>query len=168
MIDWINQVWKNYIFSLGFQFNSLLILDYASSHLKEEVQLSLINLDVECAFIPKGLTSILQPLDVSINKPMKDALKKKYTEYCIESNHNINNKVSRDKIMNWICEVWYDEEIITKQMIEKSLIITGISNYLNNPKEFRDIKVYKWIKEKYVIKEDDEIKDNEEYVEIED
>jgi len=25
MIDWINQVWKNYIFSLGFQFNSLLI-----------------------------------------------------------------------------------------------------------------------------------------------
>lgn len=33
MIDWIKQVWKNYIFSLGDQFNSLLILDYATSHL---------------------------------------------------------------------------------------------------------------------------------------
>ena len=70
--------------------------------------------------------------------------------------------------MNWIFEVWYNEEIITKQMIGKSFIITGILNTLNNPKKFRDIKVYKWIKEKYVIEEDDEIKDNEEYVEIED
>lgn len=59
MIDWIDQVWKKYIFSLGFQYSSLLILDYATSHLKEEVQHSLINLDVEYAFIPKGLTSIL-------------------------------------------------------------------------------------------------------------
>ena len=37
--------------------------------------------------------------------------------------------------MNWICEE------IKKHMIEKSFIITGISNNLNNPKEFRDIKV---------------------------
>ena len=98
---------------------------------------------------------------------MKYALKKKYIEYCIESNYNINNKVSRERKMNWICETLYDEEIIMKKMIEKSFIITGISNNLNNPKEFRDIKIYKWIKEKYVIKEDDEIKYNEEYVELE-
>ena len=39
--------------------------------------------------------------------------------------------------MNWKCE-----EIIMKHMIEKSFIITGISNNLNNSKEFRDIKVY--------------------------
>ena len=37
-------------------------------------------------------------------------------------------------------------------MIEKSFIITGISNNLNIPKEFIDIKVYKQIKEKNELK----------------
>ena len=30
------------------------------------------------SFIPKGLTRFIQPLDVSINKPFKNALKKEY------------------------------------------------------------------------------------------
>jgi len=33
-------------------------------------------------FIPKGLKSMLQPLDVSINKPVKVGLLKKYIGHC--------------------------------------------------------------------------------------
>ena len=33
------------------------------------------------SMIPGGLTRYLRPLDVSINKPFKDELKKRYTKY---------------------------------------------------------------------------------------
>ena len=121
MMDWIENVSKNYIESLGAIFNSLLIIDYISSHIIEEIEHKFRSLDVEVAYIPKGLTLLLQPLDVSINRPMKIDLRNKYTEYCIKKNHNVNNKISRIKILNWICETWYDDIIITKNMIEKVL-----------------------------------------------
>ena len=35
------------------------------------------------SFIPAGLTRFIQPLDVSINKPFKEALKKEYVNYYI-------------------------------------------------------------------------------------
>ena len=132
MMEWIEEAWKNYIESLGMQFNSLLIIDYASQHIKEELTHKFQSLDVEYVYIPKVLTHLLQRLDVRINKSMKVALRNKYTEYCIKENYNINTKVSSVKILNWICEDWYDENIITKNMIEKSFIITGISNSIKN------------------------------------
>ena len=92
MMDWIEKVWKNYIETLGTLFNSLLIIDYASSHIKEELAHKFPTLDIEVVYIPKGLTSLLQPLDVNISKPMKVALRNKYTEFCIQENHNINTK----------------------------------------------------------------------------
>lgn len=63
---------------------------------------------------------------------MKIALRNKYIEYCIKKNYNINTKLSRVKILNWICETWYDENIIIKNKIEKSYIIAGISNTKSN------------------------------------
>ena len=49
--------------------------------------------------IPGGLTKYLQPLDVSINKPFKDELRKKYTDYWIETK-NSNAKVSQNDLIN--------------------------------------------------------------------
>lgn len=47
----------------------------------------------------------------------------------------------------------------------KSMIVTEISINMNNRKDLRDIEVYKWQK-KYVITEDEKVKDDEEYIEI--
>ena len=41
-------------------------------------------LKIEISMIPGGLTRYLQHLDVSINKPFKHELKKRYTKQCID------------------------------------------------------------------------------------
>ena len=39
--------------------------------------------NVEVVFIPANCTSELQPLDLSVNKPMKDHLKTKFTQWYV-------------------------------------------------------------------------------------
>ena len=109
------------------------------------------NYDVVLKFIPKGLTCILQPLDTSINKPFKNRLHKLYDQYCIDNSLNDSSKVTREKIIDFIESVWYDDEIIKKKSIIKSFKITGISN---NPDSSEDkfYEVFKWIDERVVEK----------------
>ena len=45
-----------------------------------------------------------------------------------------NLKITREKMIEFVCKVWYDEYIITKEMIKKSFICTGII-YDKNQKE---------------------------------
>ena len=54
---------------------TLLALDMFSGHQTEEVLDTLTAHDITVSNIPGGCTSLLQPLDVSINKPFKDILK---------------------------------------------------------------------------------------------
>jgi len=49
-------------------------LDSAKSHLKEEVKKQVKN-HSEIAVIPGGLTKLLQPLDISVNKSFKNKLR---------------------------------------------------------------------------------------------
>lgn len=53
---------------------SLLIKDKAKTHDKYEFKSACFNNDITISYIPEGLTSILQPLNSSINKPFKDSL----------------------------------------------------------------------------------------------
>ena len=92
------KIWNKYLKDemnlcdgLGF-----LILDKATSHLTPNVLEAFKINNQYLSFIPGGLTSFIQPLDLMINKPFKDALGKKYIEYCSKSN-NINAKITREK-----------------------------------------------------------------------
>ena len=54
------------------------------------------NNQIKRLFIPGGLTRKLQPLDIAINKPFKDHLKKCYTKYQLENSGNtITNKQAK-------------------------------------------------------------------------
>ena len=53
-------------------------------------------------FVPRGLTPILQPLVLSINRPLKDLVKRKYEE-CIQNNKfKKPPKIKMEILLNWI------------------------------------------------------------------
>jgi hypothetical protein len=57
---------------------SMLILDSFHGHTTEEMKKILKSRNTDQIIISGGLTSMLQPLDVCINRPFKAALKEQY------------------------------------------------------------------------------------------
>lgn len=66
---WLNEVWDKR--PQNFNNWSLLVWDMFRSHLTDSVKSELKDKRTNQAVIPAGLTSMLQPLDVSLNKPFK-------------------------------------------------------------------------------------------------
>jgi hypothetical protein len=54
----------------------MLVLDAFRGHLSEELKVTLERKNCDLVVIPGGMNSQLQPLDVSVNKPFKDYLRK--------------------------------------------------------------------------------------------
>ena len=80
--------------------------------------------------IPGGLTIYLQPLDVSINKPFIEEIRRKCNEYCIENTDlksftKTNNRLGR--------EIWYSEN--SSAMISKSFKKAGVTLNLDGSKD---------------------------------
>ena len=72
---WLHNIWFKYN-KLHSKKKSLLILDRATSHYYENISDDFKRNDGNYVLIPPGLTRFLQPLDISINFPFKNALKK--------------------------------------------------------------------------------------------
>ena len=56
---------------------SFLVMDLFAAHKTEEVLDTLRANDITVSMIPGGCTGLVQPIDVSINRPFKDILKVK-------------------------------------------------------------------------------------------
>lgn len=75
METWLNEVWNEREHYNNNPSESLLILDSARYHLTESVR-ELYQKHTKAVVLPGGMTKFLQPLDVGVNKPFKDNLKK--------------------------------------------------------------------------------------------
>ena len=62
-----------------------LILDVHKAQKTEAVQAVLDECDTDTTYIPGGCTSLIQPLDVSFNKPFKNAVESVATEHMNEN-----------------------------------------------------------------------------------
>ena len=71
---------KSHIFGMD---NCLLIYDKVSMHITDEIRNLYNSRNKQLIEIPNGLTSIIQPLDVSINYSFKNAVRNKYMIYII-------------------------------------------------------------------------------------
>ena len=80
MQEWINLILNEKLVQQQI-LPKILILDTAPCHTTAQVLSTLKKQDIFPCFIPGGTTSIFQPLDVSINKPVKDYVRKKYVEW---------------------------------------------------------------------------------------
>ena len=69
MHNWINQVLEPFAHARTGRI--CLLLDSFQVHLRESVRIRILEIGVELIFIPGGLTSDFQPLDVGINGPLK-------------------------------------------------------------------------------------------------
>ena len=77
-------------------------MDDASMHKIDIVKDKIKECKTKISTIPGGLTRYFQTLDVSINKPFKDELKK-YTKYFMDQ-QNIKARVTQEDLINWVAE----------------------------------------------------------------
>nr|XP_054928945.1 uncharacterized protein LOC129385819 [Dermacentor andersoni] len=133
--DWLKTVWGRRPGALLLP--SLLVMDSFGGHLEKNVRCRMSELRTDLAIIPGGLTSVLQPLDVSINKPFKDNVRRLYTEWMAAGNHDLTpaGKIRRptiDMLCRWILEAW---SVIPSEMVVRSFKKTGISNSLDGSED---------------------------------
>ena len=89
------------------------------------------------AVIPGGLTSMLQPLDVVLNKPFKDRVRQHWLEWMgaglAEKTAGGNlKKPALALVTQWVKDAWGD---IPEEMVIKSFLKTGISNNLDGTED---------------------------------
>lgn len=74
----------------------MLVWDSFRGHLSVLIRSTLKSLNTETAVIPGGMTSMVQPLDVAINKPFKDRMRNKWQEWMCHRSVSVSSNVSAD------------------------------------------------------------------------
>ena len=119
------------------------MFDKASTHVNEEIIKYLNDNKIISVIIPAGFTRFLQPLDTSINKPFKLALKNSYLSF--QQNHLnevIQNtfSIKNEDIINMISQIWYNDSIIRNKVIIDSFLFCGISQAMDGSQD----EVFRW------------------------
>ena len=73
MLDWLENVWGRCPGAL-LNLPSMLCLDAFWGHVTDEIKKKIHRLKSELVVIPAGMTALLQPLEISVNKPFKARL----------------------------------------------------------------------------------------------
>ena len=77
---WINKVVLPYTKKLNRNRKFLLVWGRAREHLNEDSNIAFRNNNIDVILIPAGMTRIMQPLDISLNKSFKDLLREIYVQ----------------------------------------------------------------------------------------
>jgi hypothetical protein len=91
----------------------------------------------ELVVIPGGMTSVLQPMDVSINKPFKDRLRQQYLTWIADPVCELTKtgKIKRaalSEVARWVSAAW---KAIPESIIIRSFKKCSISNALDRSKD---------------------------------
>ena len=127
MLRWISDIWRKYTKNRP----SLLFLDAFSAHLTDKVKDAFQKHNTTVVVIPGGCTSILQPLDVSINKPIKNHLRNLWVQYIMleQASNTEIKRPTKQLIVDWIEEA---NKILASNVciVKKAFLVAGLSNAL--------------------------------------
>jgi hypothetical protein len=118
----------------------MLVYDSFKGHLGESVKRKLHESGIDLAVIPGGLTSICQPLDVSINKPLKDNLRKEWHIWMAGGGARTTaagnlRRAKLSDVCSWVVHSW---EAIDDEIVIESFKTCGISTHLDSNLEITD------------------------------
>ena len=107
---WVEKVWQSWSISL-LRKKGLLVWVSFQGHLANSVKRAVCQTNTNIAVIPGGLTSILQPLDISLNKPFKYRLWKQWNNWMIEGQKSSNpagnmRAASLLTVCLWVLDAW--------------------------------------------------------------
>ena len=79
----------------------------------------LVDADADVDFIPTGYTNRLQPLDIGINKPFKDAYRQQFLAWLV---NNPKTSPTRYEVASWVIAAF---ESISEEVIHASFASPG-------------------------------------------
>ncbi|KAH8022166.1 hypothetical protein HPB51_022299 [Rhipicephalus microplus] len=111
----------------------MLVLNSFCGHLVDHVRDELKDLHTDLAVIRGILTWILQPLDVSLNKPFKGNVRRLYTTWMAGGQHQLTTggKAKRPPVEMLCARIMEAWQAISDEIIGKSFKKTAISNALD-------------------------------------
>lgn len=87
--------------------------------------------------IPGGCTSVLQPLDVCLNKPFKVNIRRKWNEWMIAGDKQLTKagylkRPALATVCQWVIDAWNE---IPTDMVIRSFLKCGISNSIDGTED---------------------------------
>jgi hypothetical protein len=130
MLDWVEKVWKPW--TLQFHGKpTILILDEMSAHLCPSVRRAAEACGSLVEYVPRGYTSTLQVMDIGLNKPLKDYIRRIANEWMTVPG-NEKGIPSRQNVSSWIVHAW---ENISEETIINSWAHINLVEWATNKQE---------------------------------
>jgi hypothetical protein len=113
MVKWLKEVWHRRPGS-RLKKRGILVLDAFKGHLTDRVKTVASNLlNTHLVIIPGSITSQLQVLDVVVNKPFKDRVRRLYGEWLLSGNCSLTpagniRRPSEALLGQWTKTAWDD------------------------------------------------------------
>ena len=124
---------------------SLLVLDSFKAHGTDSTAKEFKAKNTVTTIIPGCCTSKIQPLDVSINRPFKDSLRRSWCEY-IQSMVQVREstdsmplekipKFTKQQVVDWVVKAWRELQKRQKLIVKSFFKVYGISSRLDGSED---------------------------------
>ena len=127
----------------------LLVLDSYPAHRTQEDREALLERNVDVVYIPGGCTPLAQPVDVSITKPFKDAVRDTWVTWMREDRPltaagNLRQPTRQD-VISWVGRAWHS---VRPDIIVTAFKRCAISNVMDGSE---DDQTLGWFPEDIVV-----------------